>query len=122
MSITVELGELNRDEIASVQPDVEEELTEKLGFEVSNLTDNIRQQLRLESGVEGVVVAEIEQQSRAYRQGLRQGDVILQLGNQVLENENQFYTIMNSYLESGNDALLMRIYRQGRNMFVAIEL
>src|SRR6056297_546764 len=122
MSITVELGELNREEIAGVQPDVEEELTERLGFEVSNLTDNIRQQLRLESGVEGVVVADIEQQSRAYRQGLRQGDVILQIGSQVIENENQFYTMMNSYLESGNDALLMRIYRQGRNMFVAIEL
>jgi hypothetical protein len=30
--------------------------------------------------------------------------------------------VMGQYLESGDDALLMRIYRQGRNMFVAIEL
>ncbi len=122
MSFTVELGELNPEEIAGMDPQMEEELTESLGFEVSNLTDNIRQQLRLESGVQGVVVAEIEQQSRAYRQGLRQGDVIMQIGNQMIENENQFYTMMNQYLESGDDALLMRIYRQGRNMFVAIEL
>jgi serine protease Do len=122
MSFTVELGELNREDIAGVNPQVEEDLAESLGFDVSNLTDNIRQQLRLESGMNGVVVAEIQQQSRAYRQGLRQGDVILQIGNQAIENENQFYTIMSSYMESGDDALLMRIYRQGRNMFVAIEL
>lgn len=122
MSITVELGELNPDEIASVDPQVEEELTETLGFEVSDLTDNIRQQLRLEEDLNGVVVAGIQQSSPAFRQGLRQGDVILQVGNEVIENENQFYTLMNNYLEAGEDALLMRIYRQGRNMFVAIEL
>jgi serine protease Do len=122
MTFEVELGELNREDIAGVDPQIEEDLAESLGFDVSNLTDNIRQQLRLESGMNGVVVAEIQQQSRAYRQGLRQGDVILQIGNQAIENENQFYTIMSSYMESGDDALLMRIYRQGRNMFVAIEL
>lgn len=122
MSISVELGELNADEIASVDPQVEEELAERLGFEVSDLTENIRQQLRLDSDVNGVVVAGIQQSSRAYRQGLRQGDVILQVGNQVIENENQFYTMMNNNLEAGEDALLMRIYRQGRNMFIAIEL
>ena len=122
MSYTVELGELDAEEVAGVDPQMEEEMKENLGFDVTNLTDNIRQQLRLESGMTGVVVAEIQQGSRAYRQGLRQGDVIMQIGNQRIENENQFYSVMSQYLESGDDALLMRIYRQGRNMFVAIEL
>lgn len=122
MTIDVELGELNADEIAGLDTEAEEDLIETLGFEVSDLTENIRQQLRLESDMNGVVVAGIQQQSRAYRQGLRQGDVITQIGNQVVENENQFYTLMSSFVESENDALLMRIYRQGRNMFVAIEL
>ncbi|WP_340106044.1 Do family serine endopeptidase [Rhodohalobacter sp. 8-1] len=121
MTIAVELGERNPEDIAGVDPQVEDELTEQLGFEVSNLTDNIRQQLGLEEGINGVVVTSIQQQSRAYSQGLRQGDVIMQIGSQVIENENQFYSLMNNYLESGGDALLMRIYRQGRNMFVAIE-
>src|SRR6056297_2917930 len=122
MSFTVELGELDAQEVAGVDPQMEEEMSESLGFDVNNLTDNIRQQLRLEPGITGVVVAEIQQGSRAYRQGLRQGDVIKQIGNQNIENESQFYSIMSQYLESGDDALLMRIYRQGRNMFVAIEL
>src|SRR6056297_2765897 len=122
MSFTVELGELDAQEVAGVDPQMEEEMSESLGFDVNNLTDNIRQQLRLEPGITGVVVAEIQQGSRAYRQGLRQGDVIKQIGNQNIENESQFYSIMSQCLESGDDALLMRIYRQGRNMFVAIEL
>ena len=122
MSFTVELGELDAQEVAAVDPQMEEEMSESLGFDVNNLTDNIRQQLRLESEITGVVVAEIQQGSRAYRQGMRQGDVIMQIGNQNIENESQFYSVMSQYLESGDDALLMRIYRQGRNMFVAIEL
>lgn len=122
MTVDVELGELNADEIAGLDTDAEEDLIETLGFEVSDLTENFRQQLRLEPDMDGVVVAEIQQQSRAYRQGLRQGDVITQIGNQVVENENQFYTLMSSFVESENDAVLMRIFRQGRNMFVAIEL
>lgn len=122
MTVDVTLGELNAEDIAGLDSDTEEELTEQLGFEVRDLTENIRQQLRLESDMNGVVVAEIQQSSRAYRQGLRQGDVITQIGNQVIENENQFYNLMNSHVESDNDALLLRIYRQGRNMFVAFEL
>lgn len=122
MSFKVELGEMEAQEVAGLDPQVEEEMSETLGFDVNNLTDNIRQQLRLESGITGVVVADIQQQSRAYRQGLRRGDVITQISNQSIENESQFYSVMSQYLESGDDALLMRIYRQGRNMFVAIEL
>jgi len=122
MSFKVELGEMEAQEVAGLDPQVEEQMSESLGFDVNNLTDNIRQQLRLESGITGVVVADIQQQSRAYRQGLRRGDVITQISNQSIENESQFYSVMSQYLESGDDALLMRIYRQGRNMFVAIEL
>ncbi|MFO7846161.1 MAG: DegQ family serine endoprotease [Balneolaceae bacterium] len=122
MSVEVTLGELDADEIAGLDTETEDELKEQLGFEVSDLTENIRQQLRLNEDVNGVVVAEIEQSSRAYRQGLRQGDVITQVGNQVIENENQFYNLMNTHVESGNEALLLRIFRQGRNMFVAFEL
>lgn len=122
MSITVELGELDADEIAGVEEEEKEELSETLGFEVTNLTDNIRQQLRLQQDVNGVVVSNIDQSSTAYRQGLREGDLIMQIGQAPVENEAQFFENMNALVQSDNNAVLMRIYRQGRNMFIAFEL
>jgi len=122
MTLIVELGERDPDAVASLDTDDMEELIELLGFSVEDLTDNIRQQLRLQSGVDGVVVNEISQTSRAYRQGLRQGDVITQVSNEVIETADQFYNSMNAYVQSGNDVALLRIVRQGRNMYVAFEL
>lgn len=121
-TLTVELGELDPDAVAALDTDDMEELKEKIGFSVDDLTDNIRQQLRLQPGVDGVVVQEINQTSRAYRQGLRQGDVITQVSNEVIETADQFYNTMNAFVQSGNDVALLRIVRQGRNMFIAFEL
>lgn len=122
MEITVELGELDADDIAGLESEEREELIERLGFEVDDLTDNLRQQLRLQPEVNGVVVSGINQRSAAYRQGLREGDVITQIGNQPVENENQFYSLMNDFVQSENDALLLRVFRQGNNIFIAFEL
>ena len=122
MTITVELGELDADAVASLGSQEIEELTEQLGFSVEDLTDNIRQQLRLRSEVQGAFVSEISQTSRAYRQGLRQGDVITQISNQPVDSADQFYNSILSFMQSDTDAVLLRIIRQGRNMYVAFEL
>jgi len=105
------------------RPDADEEqLTEKLGFTVENLTDSIRRQLQLEEGVEGVVVSDISQANRAYRQGLRRGDVITRVGDQNVLNPNEFYSAIQSYIDNETEAVLLRVNKQGRNVFIAIEL
>jgi serine protease Do len=71
------------EEIAeSMSPDELDELKEELGFTVEELTDSIRRQLNLRSGIEGVVISEISQASNAYRQGLRRGDVVMQVADE----------------------------------------
>jgi serine protease Do len=89
---------------------------------VDELTENVRRQLNLGSSAQGVVVMEISQASRAYRQGLRRGDVISQVSNEAITNPNEFYGVIRSLKQQGTDAALLRVNRQGRNMFIAIEL
>lgn len=124
MTIDVELGELDNEQFASnnVQRDDMETLREMLGFSVDGLTDSIRQQLELGENVEGVVVSNISQASQAYRQGLQRGDVITRVGEQDVTNPNEFYSAIKSYIDSETDAVLLRVNRMGRNVFVAIEL
>jgi serine protease Do len=123
MTLEVELGELEAEAVAeSMTSDELEELKEELGFAVDELTDSIRRQLNLGSAVEGVVVSEISQASRAYRQGLRRGDVISQISNQPVTNPDEFYGAVRALMQEGTDAALLRVNRQGRNVFIAIEL
>lgn len=121
---TVEVTLVEREEegIASASPEADDELRESLGFSTENLTDNIRRQLNLQSSVEGVVVSNISQASNAYRQGLRQGDVIMQVASTSVSNTNEFYEVIRNLSDEGTEAVLLGVNRQGRNVFIAIEL
>lgn len=99
-----------------------EELRESLGFGVDSLSDNVRQQLRIPPEVEGVIVSEVDQGSRAHRQGLRRGDLIVQIQNQPITSEEEFYSAINSLRSQNQDVALMRINRQGQTLFVALEI
>lgn len=124
LSFDVELGELEMDQMAANTPDnnQRDNLREQLGFSVDDLTDPVRRQLQLEENVEGVVVADISQASRAYRQGLRRGDVITRVGEDEVSGSNEFYSAIQGYIDDETEAVLLRVNRQGRNVFIAIEL
>lgn len=122
-NITVELGEMNPESMASsVTEDDKEELVEELGFTVEVLTDAIRNQLDLDSSTEGVVVSNISQTSRAFQQGLQRGDVISQVGGSPVTSPDEFYAAIRTLINEGTEVALLRVNRQGRNVFVAFEL
>lgn len=123
ISVEVELGEFDSEIIAdSMSSDDMEDLKVTLGFEVDTLTDAIKGQLNLNSSVQGTVVSAISQTSRAYRQGVRRGDVISQVAGQQVTTPDEFYGTVRGLLQEETDAALLRINRQGRNIFIAIEL
>jgi len=122
-NIRVELGELPADgSAATTTPESRDGIEESIGFNVQDLTNNIRQQLNLESNVTGVVVTEIQQTSRAYRQGLRRGDVITRVKNQNISSADEFIDVLSRLRSEGEDVVLLRINRQGQNMFIAFEI
>ncbi|WP_069130519.1 DegQ family serine endoprotease [Rhodohalobacter halophilus] len=120
---TVKLGELDTEQIAEEMSSSDrEELREQLGFTVVELTDNIRRQLNLQSQAFGVVVSEINESSGAYSQGLRRGDVISQVAGTSVTQPDEFYGAVQALIDEGNEVALLRVNRQGRNIFVAFEL
>jgi serine protease Do len=52
------------------------ESAKKLGIDVSNLTDAMRQQYGIAAGVAGAVITAVDPASQAAAEGLREGDVI----------------------------------------------
>lgn len=122
-TLNVVLGELDAEELASSMSSSDmEDLKEELGFSVDELTDSIKRQLNVQAHITGVFVSEISRTSRAYAQGLRQGDVISQVSGNSVTTPSEFYGTMSSLIQEGTDVALLRVNRQGRNIFVAFEL
>jgi serine protease Do len=116
-TITVTLGEMPEEQTALAG---EEKVEQKFGFATKTLDDEIRQELQLSSRVEGVVVTGINQQSAAFRNGLRRGDVIIEFNRQKVADQSAFNSIAAS-LNDG-DPVVFRIIRGNRALLVDFRL
>lgn len=86
-----------------------------LGFDVSNLSDDDKQQLDVENGV---VVKDISSRD-ILRDGLRQGDVILKVAKTAVKNVKHFKKLL-SGLDEGEPIVLL-VKQAGVNRFIVIE-
>ena len=121
-TINVTLGELPDEQTASTTQEPDRNLEEQLGFRAQNLTPDIAQQLGLEPNQNGVVVTAVSRGSNAYRQGLREGDVITSVSRSPVENISEFKEEINKVAESDNNVVLLRVLRGGVNQYIAFEL
>ncbi len=120
-NLTVELGERPND-LAAVNNAPVEDMDEALGFNVTDLTNDIKRQLNLGNEIDGVVVNDIEQGSNAYERGLRRGDVITAVKRKRVETPSEFYEEIQQAMEKGDRAILLTIERQNTKQFIAFEL
>lgn len=98
------------------------EEAEMLGMTLVPLTDDLRSQLELSDGMEGLVVANVDELSGAYEKGLRAGDVITEAGQQKVSTVAEFEDRIGEAREAGRKSLLLLIRRQGDPRFVAIAI
>jgi serine protease Do len=99
-----------------------EQLLEKSpldGAQFGELSDDIRQKLRLPEETSGVVVTEVERGSPAFRAGVRPGDVILEVNRNPVANIGQFKEALDAALRS-KSGLLFLINRRGAMLYLAL--
>jgi len=83
------------------------------GAEVTNIPDDVE----LRGGNEGVYVAKVDRSSKAYRAGLRRGDVIRRVGRTNIEDLGDF----EDALDASEGPYALRIERQGQNLYLAVK-
>ena len=98
-------------------PDI---LKSRLGFRLDPISDSLRQQLNLPDSFNGLVVGTIEQSSNAYRRGLRQGDLVLEVNRQAVSSTEDVQKAIGS--AKPGDAILLNIIRDGQTRILAFEL
>ncbi len=119
MTLNVTLGKRTEEQLASVTPQNKEEMDERLGFTVRELSSEIRRQLNIENETEGVVVLEVREGSNAYERGLRSQDIITEVGKTPIDSASDFYEQIE---EIESDVVLLTVKRNDLEQYIAFEI
>ena len=95
---------------------------ENLGITLSNLTEEIRSGLGLNSSAEGVVVMDVIDTSEAYEKGLRSGDLITEAGQKKITNISEFERQVNATKDGGRKTMLLLVRRGNDPKFLALTI
>ena len=77
-----------------------------LGITLQPLTAQLRQQLRIDDKVQGVVVAGISPASDASAKGLQRGDIIVKIGQKPVTNPAEAAAAVDAERKAGKDTVL----------------
>lgn len=78
------------------------------GMKVEPLDENLRKKLGLSNSIKGVFVAEIKEDSKAYKAGIVKGDILIQIENKEISNIEDF-----KKATKGSTQKRVYIYRRG---------
>jgi serine protease Do len=82
-----------------------------LGITLQPLSDTLRQQLRIDEKVKGVVIAGINPSSDAATKGLQRGDIILKIGQRPVTTPAEAAAAVDAERKAGKDTVLMLVQR-----------
>ena len=92
------------------------------GLAVAPLTKDRRDRMGLESGVAGVLVAEVEPDSKAAEVGLRSGDVITGVASDAVATPKDLIRVIKEARKSGQETVALLVLRQDGQSFVSLPL
>ena len=124
ISLDVTVGEMGG-QIASTLPYDGDDVSgdnPSIGMAISELDPELRSQLNIDEGVEGVVIVDLMPDSAADLAGLRPGDVIKSLNQQPITTVQEFEQMIKTISDSGSDKVLVHIDRNGSKQFTVVGL
>lgn len=132
-NITVKLGELEKAEekgllsasknnTPNADTPVDSTKIEPLGFSASAITDSLRQKYKIDPSQNGVVITDVEQGGAAFDKGLIEGDVVLEVNQQVVSQPDHVIEKVKAAKDAGKKSVLLFVMRGSEPRFVALKL
>lgn len=116
-TLSVLLGELpDQDQQVAKAEESKTAMDNRIGIQVADLTEDQRKELDLEGGV----LVEHVGQGAAANAGMRQGDIIVRIDNQPVENVDAFETMVKN-LPAGKSVAVL-VQRRGGPIFMAMKV
>ncbi len=125
-TLTITLGRREDAEASAVPaaagPPDEPQSRDLLGITLSPLDAEVVERLGLPAGTEGLAVMAVDPASEAYAKGLREGDIVTEAGQQVVESLDDFEARITEARDAGRKSLLLLVRRAGDPRFVALSV
>ena len=96
-----------------------------LGMTVSSITDDLRNQYKIEDKVEGAVITSVADGGIAAEKGLEVGDVITEAGEKPVKGSADISTAADQAKKDGRNSVLMLVAKSGKASemrFIALKL
>jgi serine protease Do len=88
------------------------------GVVVSDLDQKSRRDFNIPADIKGVLVAEVDPESKSYEAGLRPGNVILEIGHEPVTSAEQAVKMSDTIK---GDSVLLRVWSRGSRRFLTVE-
>jgi len=126
LTLKVVLGELEKAEKAELLPNnkknSKEKVFPKVGFSIKQLDEKSKKKYKIKQFDNGVVVTEVKDNTKAFNGGLREGMIILRVGQTEVSNVDVISNAISTARKQKRNALLMLVNYNDSNRFVAIEV
>jgi serine protease Do len=86
------------------------------------LGDEARQRLGLDPDARGLLVTAIDDASDAFSKGLREGDLIVEVGQEPVATPADMKDRVDAAEAAGRNSILLLVRRDGQPRFVALNL
>jgi serine protease Do/serine protease DegQ len=90
----------------------------QIGVMIQTITPDLREAFNLESGMRGVLVASVTENSPAQAAGLRSGDIILEVNGKSVQSVGQLRTQIG--IRRIGEKVTLKIFRDGKNKLVEV--
>lgn len=94
--------------------------TQLLGMDLVTIDDKLRERYQMEKDTTGILVLEVERGSAAARQELMESDIITRVNDKHIRQIDDFTKALQALRKAGRDYALVRIIRDGQNLFVTL--
>ena len=93
-----------------------------LGLKLARPTPEWRKYFSLPDGVRSVVVVEVPQNSPAANQGLRAGDLLVDVGSMPVATPEELVQRVGDAKKAGRKYVLVRVEREGNYRFITLPI
>ena len=122
INVNVKLGRFEEAEAKARRSQESKSIKVIGGLALSEINERVRAELEIDESVRGVVIVDVEPGSNAQKKGLLVGDIIVEVGQELVETPKQFEEQLSVSKSKGRSAALLLVKRGEQELFVALPL
>ena len=122
INVNVKLGRFEEAEAKARRSQESRSIKVIGGLALSEINERVRAELEIDESVKGVVIVDVEPGSNAQKKGLLVGDIIVEVGQELVETPKQFEEQLSISKSKGRSAALLLVKRGEQELFVALPL